>query len=97
MDYISHPPLSDEDLAAIAAKHTSPAAVALLREVERLRILERTALGLARVLRAGRWDPYSWEPYVAGIESEHIGRLPGRGKFGLPRPTEKLSTSKSDS
>ncbi|MBL8518173.1 MAG: hypothetical protein JNM76_14525 [Betaproteobacteria bacterium] len=83
---ITHPPLAAEDLDAIAARHTSPAARALLREIERLRTLEACALSLCHIIESGRLDAGSWGPHVIGVKERAKGQLPSVGKFGRMPP-----------
>lgn len=87
MDPITHPPLSLEEFNRIADAHNSPDAILLLREIERLRVIEARGGQIAAIARASK---YTWAPMVAGIVEQALeGRLTGRRRFGVKRAENK--------
>lgn len=81
MDRISHPRLSQVRLDAIAERHTSDAAVDLLREIVRLRAVESYALQLAGDVKSSNWnnarDTTKW------LLAAQEGRLPKGARFAV--------------
>ncbi len=81
---VTHPPLSRADLDRIAAKHASPDAVLLLREIERLRAVESYARQLIEMAQEMPGD--TPKLLASGLAAALEGRLPGGGRFRAAPP-----------
>lgn len=81
MDALTHPPLSAAQLDAIALSLRSDAGLLLLREIERLRVVEVRAQDLLGLLEASE-SPQKQRVIVA-LRMAISGRLPSAGRFGV--------------
>lgn len=83
---ITHPPLPDHELKRIAARHTSPDAILLLREIERLKQLEGRFPQLISLVRAAN---YTYAANLADIAQEIADGRIGHGRFALDAEPER--------
>lgn len=88
-DYpVTHPPLTKEQLEEIGTRRHSDDARLLLREIERLRVLEIHALELVDKIEAGQVTS-DLMLFGNGIRSISEGRLPSGMCYGSDPREEK--------
>lgn len=81
MDVLTHPPLSAAQLDAIALNLRSDAGQLLLREIERLRVVEVRAQDLLGLLDTS--ELAQKQRVILALRLAIAGRLPSSGRFGV--------------